>query len=142
MLILKAIGKFLWNNWLTVLIVLACIFLYFKFTGALSDYKDMVAQRDTSIAELRARNVAAEVKAASALATIDKMEEDRVRIEILHNDALRRQDDSRDLARRQMEIFEKHNLQRLVDAKPGLIQPRANKASQEKMDAIEKAFNQ
>ena len=39
---------------------------------------------------------------------------------------------------RYLDIFKRHNLTKLAAAKPGLIEPRANKATKEVFDGIEK----
>lgn len=39
--------------------------------------------------------------------------------------------------RRYLDIFKRHNLTKLATAKPGLIEPRINKATKEVFDAIE-----
>ena len=38
---------------------------------------------------------------------------------------------------RYLDIFKRHNLTKLAAAKPGLIEPRANKATKEVFDGIE-----
>ena len=50
--------------------------------------------------------------------------------------ALKNQETQKEM-NRYLDIFKRHNLTKLAAAKPGLIEPRANKATKEVFDGIE-----
>ena len=142
MLILSMIGKFLLGNWKWILLSLGVVAFYWKVNSEWSDYSEWKELQAQTITELTVARDRAVVEAASAQSALWEMKANTARLELLLQDALTRQDDVRADATAQRKVFEEHNFEALTKAKPGLIEKLANKATQERMDAFENAFNQ
>ena len=140
-MILTAIKVFFLGNWKWIAIVVVCFGAYWKLGAVFDDYKNMVAERNATITKVTVARDRALVEAATAQAAIFEIKAHAKRMELLLSDALQRQDEIRAEATAQREVFEDHNFTALTKAKPGLIEKLANKATQERMNAFEDAFN-
>jgi len=140
--ILSAILGFLKINWMYVGGAILVATIWWKVSHAWSDYKDWKANQAQTITELTVSRDRAIVERASAQAAMAEKQAHVIRLEILLDHALEEQKAVTTIAKEQQDIFERHNFTALTKAKPGLIEKMANKATQERMDAFEKAFNE
>ena len=86
-------------------------------------------------------NKAFEVRNAEQIATIAAQQEQfQVQTAALNNLSKKNQEIEADM-NRYLDIFRRHNLTKLAAAKPGLIEPRMNKATKEVFDGIENDSN-
>ena len=86
-------------------------------------------------------NKAFEVRNAEQVATIAAQQEQfEKQTTALNNLSKKNQEIEADM-NRYLDIFRRHNLTKLAAAKPGLIQPRMNKATKEVFDGIENDSN-
>ena len=86
-------------------------------------------------------NKAFEVRNAEQIATIAAQQEQfQVQTAALNNLTKKNQEIEADM-NRYLDIFRRHNLTKLAAAKPGLIEPRMNKATKEVFDGIENDSN-
>jgi hypothetical protein len=115
--------------------------LYIQIQQYANHVTEVRNEREQKIIQLTQERDQARIEAESAKTAYEEKVLNEKRLELLLADALKRQDEIRTEARAQKAIFERHNLQALTDAKPGLIENLANKATQERMDAFENALN-
>jgi len=86
-------------------------------------------------------NKAFEVRNAEQIATIAAQEQQfQIQTTALNNLTKKNQEIEADM-NRYLDIFRRHNLTKLAAAKPGLIEPRMNKATKEVFDGIENDSN-
>ncbi len=86
---------------------------------------------------LKAENFAYELRDAEQDAAINQLQGDlELQGEGLQEMAKRNAEIQGEM-NRYLDIFKRHNLTKLAAAKPGLIEPRANKATKEVFDGIE-----
>jgi len=86
---------------------------------------------------LQAENAALEVAMQVQGETIDTLQNDmQVQTTALLNIQGKNQEIEAEM-NRYLDIFKRHNLTKLAAAKPGLIEPKANKATKEVFDGIE-----
>ena len=86
---------------------------------------------------LKAENMAYELKHAEQEAAIEQLQND---FELQGTALMNIQSKSQEIQNemnRYLDIFKRHNLSKLAAAKPGLIEPKANKATKEVFDGIE-----
>jgi len=95
----------------------------------------------SQVQHLTELNKAFEVRNAEQIATIAAQQEQFVKqTTALNNLSKKNQEIEADM-NRYLDIFRRHNLTKLAAAKPGLIQPRMNKATKEVFDGIENDSN-
>ena len=95
----------------------------------------------SQVQHLTELNKAFEVRNAEQLATIAAQQEQFVKqTTALNNLSKKNQEIEADM-NRYLDIFRRHNLTKLAAAKPGLIEPRMNKATKEVFDGIENDSN-
>jgi len=138
-------GKFLFAQWKWVVIGLITILLLwaaFKVYGAFKDREALIEEKKGTLAALAVDLNSAEIEAQSAKATIKQMEGDKARLQGLLAGTIATQIEIRDEVREQKKLFEDHQFKEVIQAKPGLIQKKANRATQERFDELEAAFNQ
>lgn len=86
---------------------------------------------------LRQNNATLEVAVQTQEETITTLQNDfALQTSQLNELALKNQETQKEM-NRYLDIFKRHNLTKLAAAKPGLIEPRANKATKEVFDGIE-----
>jgi len=86
---------------------------------------------------LRQNNATLEVAVQTQEETISTLQNDfALQTSQLNELALKNQETQKEM-NRYLDIFKRHNLTKLAAAKPGLIEPRANKATKEVFDGIE-----
>ncbi len=86
---------------------------------------------------LQAENAALEVAMQTQSETIDTLQNDmQVQTSALLEVQGKNQEIEAEM-NRYLDIFKRHNLTKLAAAKPGLIEPKANKATKEVFDGIE-----
>jgi len=91
----------------------------------------------SQVQHLTELNKAFEVRNAEQIATIAAQQEQFVKqTAALNNLSKKNQEIEADM-NRYLDIFRRHNLTKLAAAKPGLIEPRMNKATKEVFDGIE-----
>ena len=91
----------------------------------------------SQVQHLTELNKAFEVRNAEQIATIAAQQEQFVKqTTALNNLSKKNQEIEADM-NRYLDIFRRHNLTKLAAAKPGLIEPRMNKATKEVFDGIE-----
>ena len=86
---------------------------------------------------LKAENTAYELRDAEQDAAIDQLQGD---LELQGNSLVAMTQKNAEIngeMNRYLNIFKRHNLTKLAYAKPGLIEPKANKATKEVFDGIE-----
>ena len=91
----------------------------------------------TENTNLKAENMAYELKHAAQEEAIEQLQND---FELQGSALLNIQSKSQEIQNemnRYLDIFKRHNLSKLAAAKPGLIEPKANKATKEVFDGIE-----
>jgi len=91
----------------------------------------------TENTNLKAENMAYELKHAAQEEAIEQLQND---FELQGNALMNIQSKSQEIQNemnRYLDIFKRHNLSKLAAAKPGLIEPKANKATKEVFDGIE-----
>lgn len=147
-MIWMTIGKFLLGNWKVLLVVSFAGILYLKLGSFWEDYQDYradkeqtLAQKEQVILKLTQARDHALIEVAESRSAMWEMKANEKRLELLLAEAIEQQKEIRAVARQQVEIFENHNFEALTKAKPGLIEKLANKATQERLDAFEEAFN-
>ena len=87
---------------------------------------------------LRQNNATLEVAVQTQEEAISSLQNDfALQTSQLNELALKSQEAQKEM-NRYLDIFKRHNLTKLAAAKPGLIEPRANKATKEVFDGIEK----
>ena len=95
----------------------------------------------SQVQHLTELNKAFEVRNAEQVATIAAQQEQFVKqTTALNNLSKKNQEIEADM-NRYLDIFRRHNLTKLAAAKPGLIEPRMNKATKEVFDGIENDSN-
>ena len=95
----------------------------------------------SQVQHLTELNKAFEVRTAEQIATIAAQQEQFVKqTTALNNLSKKNQEIEADM-NRYLDIFRRHNLTKLAAAKPGLIEPRMNKATKEVFDGIENDSN-
>ena len=95
----------------------------------------------SQVQHLTELNKAFEVRNAEQIATIAAQQEQFVKqTTALNNLSKKNQEIEADM-NRYLDIFRRHNLTKLAAAKPGLIEPRMNKATKEVFDGIENDIN-
>ena len=95
----------------------------------------------SQVQHLTELNKAFEVRNAEQIATIAAQQEQFVKqTTALNNLSKKNQEIEADM-NRYLDIFRRHNLTKLAAAKPGLIEPRMNKATKEVFDGIENHSN-
>lgn len=95
----------------------------------------------SQVQHLTELNKAFEVRNAEQVATIAAQQEQfQKQTTALNNLSKKNQEIEADM-NRYLDIFRRHNLTKLAAAKPGLIQPRMNKATKEVFDGIENDSN-
>lgn len=86
---------------------------------------------------LRQNNATLEVAVQTQEETISTLQNDfALQTSQLNELTLKNQETQKEM-NRYLDIFKRHNLTKLAAAKPGLIEPRANKATKEVFDGIE-----
>ncbi len=86
---------------------------------------------------LKAENMAYELKHAAQEEALEQLQND---FELQGTALMNIQSKSQEIQNemnRYLDIFKRHNLSKLAAAKPGLIEPKANKATKEVFDGIE-----
>lgn len=92
---------------------------------------------EATIQELRALNMAYELKHQQQEAAIASLESDfALQTESLNQLTVRSQEIQQEM-NRYLDIFKRHNLTRLAAAKPGLVEKRVNKGTKDVFDSIE-----
>ena len=124
-----------------MLTVGAAAFMYFKLNSMWDEYQEFRTLKEQTIIELTQSRDQALIEVAEARAAMWEKEAHAERLELLLEEARAERAAIRAEAARQVEVFEDHNFEALTKAKPGLIEKLANKATQERMDAFEDAFN-
>jgi hypothetical protein len=140
----KSTGLFFLNQWKwIVLSIIALILLFFAFKvyGAFKDRDALLEEREGRITQLVKDNTEAEIEKQSLQATVNKMLEDRKRIEELHAATIELYEGIYEEVASQKKIFEEHDFTKLSNAKPGLIIRPMNKATKERFDEISSVFN-
>lgn len=137
-------GKFLFAQWKWIvigLIVVALLVVSFKVYGAFKDRAALLEEKKGTIATLAVDLNTALIEAQTAKATVERMQVDQARLQALAANLITTQIEIRDEVRAQKAVFESHDFDQLVQAKPGLIQKKANRATQERFDELEAVFN-
>lgn len=116
-------------------------FLYWKGTSLWDDYKKLAEEHERTVTQLTVERNNARIEAESAKAALAEKEKHEERMELLLADAIRRQDEIRKEKREQQKVFEGHDLEKMAQRHNEWIEKLANKATQERMDAFEGAFN-
>lgn len=129
-------------NWKWVVIGLVLVFAYFKVGSWYDAYQEAEAAERERITRLEVEKASAQVSLASMAATLQIVMEEKRKQEVLLLDAISRQDRIRAEAKEQVDVFEDHDFPKLVEAKPGLIEKLANKATNERMQQLEDALNE
>lgn len=139
---LKIIWKFAKPNIPYILLALLVAFVYWKVTGMWGEYQEWKTLQQQTITEITVMRDRALVEAATARDTLERVQANIDRLKELLDQSLANQAAIQVEVRGQKEVFERHNFDALVKAKPGLIEALANKATQERMDAFENSLNQ
>ena len=95
----------------------------------------------SQVQHLTELNKAFEVRNAEQIATIAAQQEQFVKQTTALNDLSKKNQEIEADMNRYLDIFRRHNLTKLAAAKPGLIEPRMNKATKEVFDGIENDSN-
>ena len=133
--------KILLANWRWIVGALVVGVLYWKASNWYDDYQDMKETYNRNVQQLLIERNNARVEAESAKAALLEIKRHDERLELLLKDAIQRQDVIRKETREQQKIFERHDFQALTEAKPGLIERLANRATEDRFNAFEDAFN-
>jgi hypothetical protein len=86
---------------------------------------------------LKANNIKLESAVAMQEEAISTLQNDFTLQTGKLNDLQKKSQEAQKEMNRYLDIFKRHNLTKLAAAKPGLIEPRANKATKEVFDGIE-----
>lgn len=144
--IAKTAGGFLKGNWrfLFKYLVIGGLgaLVIFQFKGFAEDWIEERNRREQILLEVTAARDRAIIEAERAKDALQTSIELRSAIDRLRSEVEDQQATLRDLAEKQMEIFEKHDLEHLARAKPGLIERRVNEASKARTKSIEDALNE
>ena len=95
----------------------------------------------SQVQHLTELNKAFEVRNAEQIATIAAQQEQFVKQTTALNNLSKKNQEIKADMNRYLDIFRRHNLTKLAAAKPGLIEPRMNKATKEVFDGIENDSN-
>lgn len=128
-----------YGKWILLAGVLLVV--YFKATSFYEDYKQAKEDQARELVRTALEKQAAELSLQSLQGTLLMMMEQQRKYELLLVDSLRKQDEIRAEADKQVEVFEDHDFEGLVEAKPGLIEKLANRATAERMQEIQDALN-
>ena len=86
---------------------------------------------------LKANNLALEGAVATQEAAIKNMQTDFALQTTQLNDLQKKSQEAQKEMNRYLDIFKRHNLTKLVAAKPGLLEPRINNGTKDVFDSIE-----
>lgn len=139
--ILSAAGSFIGGNWKILGIVGLAFFAFYKIEDFIEDRIVEAQERNNKITELTSARDRAVVEAEGLKDTLTEMRRHEEFLKQLLVEARIRHDEARQEARDQHRVFEDHDFNKIVQAKPGLVEKLANKATQERMDEIESAIN-
>lgn len=137
----KIAWGFVKSSWKPVTIVLLVILSYWKITTWYDAFQEQQLAEQKLITKLTVERDRAMISAASFQAVAAEKAMNELRLELLFEKLLDQQKLILKESDRQKDIFENHNFEALTNAKPGLIENLANKATQERMDAFEDAIN-
>ena len=134
-----------WWKWLVVgVIVLGIAWIGLTIYGAFKDRAHYKEQLEGNITQLTVERDRAVIERDAANETLRRKAANDEMVRELRAELRDTQKEARDRARAQQEIFEKdrkHSFSEIVQAKPGLVENLANKATQERFDELEGAFN-
>jgi hypothetical protein len=139
---LQLIWSFLKPNFFYVLLALLIAFFYWKLNNMWGEYKEWRTLQQETITQVTVMRDRALVEAETARQTLEQIQNNTVRLKELVEQSLLNQAAIQAEVKEQKDVFERHNFDALVKAKPGLIEHLANKATQERMDAFENSLNQ
>ncbi len=141
--VLAGKGWFLNNAKWIVLGILAVVALWAgkQVYDAFQEREQLLKEREGTITNLVQDKTILQTERDSAKAAINRLLIDKARLQYILQTTIQTQIEIRDEIRAQKQIFEKHDFDKLAQAKPGLIQTRANRATQERFDELQDAFN-
>lgn len=140
----KSAAGFFTNQWKWIVAgILAVALSYAGWTvyDAFKDRAALLEEREGRITQLVKDNTEAEIEKQTLQATVDKMLEDRQRIDELHAATVVLYEAIYEEVAAQKQIFEDHDFTKLSNAKPGLIIKPMNVATKERFDEISSVFN-
>lgn len=138
---LSAIKGFLQVNWKWLVIGVVIVVAYIKVGNWYDAYQEQQEQERTALVRMALEKQAAELSVQSLAGTLQLVMEEKRKQELLFIETLRRMDEAKAEAKAQVDVFEDHDFPALVEAKPGLIERLANKATNERMQELENALN-
>ena len=98
-------------------------------------------EKERSLQEMTVARNNAHLEAVAATAALSEKIANEKRLELLLAESIKHNEIDVEKARRQREIFEEHDLQKLTNAKPQWLEKLANQATKERIDAMQSAFN-
>lgn len=129
-------------KWIVIGLVLLCVaWAGFKVREAFRERAELIEAKQQNLADLTVNLNNALIEKQSAQETLNKMIAEKIRVEELAKDLVAEQAVIRAEVEAQKALFEKHDFAADVKAKPGLIETKANRATQERFDEIEATFN-
>jgi hypothetical protein len=140
----QAIGGFIGSYGKLIGIGAVAIFIigtFFWIRGAFNERDKLLDERKMTITQLAVDKSEALISKQFAEDALARMIADEARMKTLYNNTLALQDTFAAEMKEQTEVLEKHNLTELTNAKPGLIEIRANKATKERSDELMQIIN-
>lgn len=140
-------GAFLKAQWKWLVILIVLILLLWgawKIASAFERVKELEEERAETIASLQEQRNQAIYEKLSAEDSLRRERVNKALIEELRQDYLQAKSDIRQELRAELSIFtkdRKYTWEEMVKAKPGLIEPRINNASQEYYNEMASLFN-
>lgn len=132
------------SQWKLILIVVVGAFLLwsaYKIADAFKDRAALIEGQKMTLTRFAVDLNNALIEKQSAQETLDRMIAEKIRVEELAKSLVAEQIVIRAEVEAQKALFEKHDFAAIVKAKPGIIENKANAATQERFDEIETAFN-
>lgn len=132
------------RQWQLILIVVVLVLLLwgaFKIADAFKDRNALIEGQKMTLTRFAVDLNNALIEKQSAQETLDRMIAEKIRVEELAKSLVAEQIVIRAEVEAQKALFEKHDFAAIVKAKPGIIENKANIATQERFDEIEATFN-
>lgn len=140
-------GAFLKAQWKWIVLLIVLLLLLWGAWVIASEFaenKKLKEEKENTIASLIQQRDWAQFESYSAREALQKERVNKELIEELRQDYLQAKSDIRQDLLAELEVFEKkrkYTFDEMVKAKPGLIEPRINNASQEHYNEMASLFN-
>jgi Sec-independent protein translocase protein TatA len=130
-----------WKLILIVVVLLLLLWAGMKIADAFRERAALIEGQKMTLTRMAVDLNMALIEKQSAQQTLDHMIAEKIRVEELAKSLVAEQIVIRAEVEAQKALFDKHDFAAIVKAKPGIIENKANAATQERFDEIEATFN-